>query len=183
MAKIKILFLSICMPIGLSWANPNSGNLTSSSQKVVQVAKSQLGVKERTGKNDGEAVERYLRYTNLPKGHPWCAAFVSWVYQKAGFENPRTAWSPSLFPKSRLSRKIKPGFVYGLYHGKRKRIVHCGITVSKHSDWVLGIEGNTNSQGSIEGDGVYLKRRHAKTIHATADWITVKSNSPISTRN
>ena len=175
MAKIKILFLSICMPIGLSWANPNSGNLTSSSQKVVQVAKSQLGVKERTGKNDGEAVERYLRYTNLPKGHPWCAAFVSWVYQRAGYAKPRTGWSPALFPASRLVKQRKPGVLFGIYYPELKRIGHCGFVLSETNDWLLTVEGNTNGGGSRDGDGVYRKRRHSKTVQSYADW-RAKSN-------
>lgn len=33
----------------------------------------------------------------LKKGQPWCAAFVSWVFAKAGYTAPRTGWSPALF--------------------------------------------------------------------------------------
>lgn len=171
MAKIKILFLTICVLTGLSWVNDSSSHL---GQRIVQIAQDQIGVRERTGKNDGKAVEAYLRYTGLPKGNAWCAAFVSWVYWKAGFGVPKTAWSPALFPSSKLSKVVKPGFVYGLYNTKKRRIVHCGIVTRKNSDWILGIEGNTNIEGSVEGDGVYLKRRHVLTIYAIADWISEK---------
>ena len=194
MAKIKIIFLIVCVLTGFGGLNNSSGNLNGQSQNtqpvarntigtqtynpqhanlntIIAIAQSQIGVKERTGNNDGKAVETYLRYTNLPKGNPWCASFVSWVFGKAGFEQPRTPWSPALFPKQRLSSSIKSGLVYGLYDIRKKRIVHCGIATRKTSNWVLGVEGNTNVNGSVDGDGVYVKRRHIRTIHSIADWV------------
>lgn len=69
--------------------------------RVKQVYDSQIGVKE-SGWNSGSDVEQYLRYVNLPKGNPWCAAFVCWVFGKAGIANPRTGWTPSLFPASNV---------------------------------------------------------------------------------
>lgn len=36
------------------------------------------GVKEKTNNNDGKEVEMFLRYVGLPKGNPWCAAFISY---------------------------------------------------------------------------------------------------------
>ncbi|MDQ7949495.1 MAG: peptidoglycan-binding protein [Pedobacter sp.] len=138
------------------------------------MAQSQLGVRELTGRNDGLAVEAYLRYTGLGKGNPWCAAFVSWVYAQGGFARPRTAWSPALFPQNRCVKQIGKGLVYGLYDGHKGRIAHCGIATNGDGDWVVGIEGNTNLAGSAEGDGVYLKRRHRKTIYAIADWLSEK---------
>jgi hypothetical protein len=69
--------------------------------RVRQIYASQIGVREKQ-LNSGPEVEKYLRYVNLPKGNPWCAAFVCWVYGKAGVENPRTGWSPGLFGGSRI---------------------------------------------------------------------------------
>ncbi|HQS52214.1 MAG TPA: hypothetical protein PLN99_09980, partial [Daejeonella sp.] len=69
--------------------------------RVKQVYDSQIGIKE-SGWNSGPDVEQYLRYVNLPKGNPWCAAFVCWVFGKAGVANPRTGWTPSLFPASNV---------------------------------------------------------------------------------
>jgi hypothetical protein len=65
--------------------------------KVKQIYTSQIGVREK-GLNTGPEVEKYLRYVHLSKGNPWCAAFVCWVLGQAGVENPRSGWSPSLFP-------------------------------------------------------------------------------------
>ncbi len=66
---------------------------------VQQIYTSQIGVREK-GNNSGPAVEQYLRYVNLPKENPWCAAFVCWVFGRAGVGNPRSGWSPDLFRKS-----------------------------------------------------------------------------------
>jgi len=38
-------------------------------------------VAEATGKNDGVPAERYMRGDELP----WCAGFVLWCFEKAGF--------------------------------------------------------------------------------------------------
>ncbi len=70
-------------------------------RKVKAIYDSQIGVRE-TGFNRGPEVEKYLRYVNLPKGNPWCAAFVCWVLGKAGVSNPRTGWSPALFPDNKV---------------------------------------------------------------------------------
>src|SRR5690554_1094953 len=70
--------------------------------KIKQIYSDEIGVREKTGKNDGERVEEYLAVTQLGKGYAWCAAFVSWVFAEAGFPEPRTPWSPSLFPKKRV---------------------------------------------------------------------------------
>ncbi|MDR2283061.1 MAG: hypothetical protein LBE37_07630, partial [Sphingobacterium sp.] len=43
---------------------------------IINIASKELGVREATGKNDGQRVEEYLRYTNLGKGYEWCASFV-----------------------------------------------------------------------------------------------------------
>lgn len=138
--------------------------------KILQIALSQVGVREATGKNDGAAVEAYLTYTGNKKGEPWCASFVSWVYGKAGFKQPRTAWSAALFPKNRLINAPLPASIFGIYYPKLKRIAHCGLVASVRKHWVYTIEGNTNVDGSREGSGVHRKLRHQRSIALYADW-------------
>lgn len=81
-------------------------------QEVRQIYSSQIGIREKQA-NRGAEVEKYLRYVNLPKGNPWCAAFVCWVFGQANVENPKTGWSPDLFKGSKViwdraeSRKLK----------------------------------------------------------------------------
>ena len=67
---------------------------------VRKIYTSQIGLRE-IQPNSGSHVKKYLRYVNLPAGNPWCAAFVCWVYGKAGVGNPRSGWSPALFGEGR----------------------------------------------------------------------------------
>ena len=137
---------------------------------VLPIALGELGVRELTGKNDGGRVEAYLASAGLKKGQPWCAAFVTWVYRQAGYLQPRTGWSPALFPAARKVKSTKPGVVFGIYYPELKRIGHCGFVLQLKTDWLDTVEGNTNGGGSREGDGVYRKRRHVRTVYAYADW-------------
>ncbi len=78
-----------------------SNTISNLRQKVKKIYTSQIGIREKQS-NSGPAVEAYLRYVNLAKGNPWCAAFVCWVYGKAGVVNPRTGWSPDLFGEDKV---------------------------------------------------------------------------------
>jgi hypothetical protein len=138
---------------------------------IIAIALSQVGVREQTGQNDGEVVTAYLGYVNLKKGSPWCAAFVSWVFGKAGFASPKTGWSPALFPLAKQTLNVQPATVFGIYFPMQKRIAHVGLVQKVSGSYIITVEGNTSTKGSREGDGVYSKRRHLKTIKVYADWI------------
>lgn len=116
--------------------NPHVQNLSTYMDRleIIEIAQSQIGIREVGGNNKGKEVEAYLSYTNLPKGNPWCAAFVSWIYGRAGFSNPKTAWSPALFPHYRITKNPKPADVFGLYFSSLKRIAHCGIVEKMKGD-------------------------------------------------
>lgn len=179
---------------------PSGDDRSSRIAKVKQIYDSQIGIKE-SGQNSGPQVEQYLSYVNLPKGNPWCAAFVCWVYGQAGVANPRTGWSPALFPASKLiwSRKSKPlsgtalpyppqlttdnrqpatvnsqpatGDVFGIYFPEKGRIAHVGFIDTREESWLITVEGNTNPSGAREGDGVYRKRRLIRSIDRVARYI------------
>ena len=68
---------------------------------VKHIYDSQIGIREQ-GTNSGPQIEKYLKYVGLAKGQPWCAAFVCWVLREAGVVNPRSGWSPDLFPASKI---------------------------------------------------------------------------------
>jgi cell wall-associated NlpC family hydrolase len=51
---------------------------------AVQVASSQIGVREATGNNDGIPSQRYAHGRNVP----WCAYFVDYSFKKAGVQIP-----------------------------------------------------------------------------------------------
>ncbi|MGV3508178.1 MAG: CHAP domain-containing protein [Sphingobacteriaceae bacterium] len=145
----------------------------------------ELGVKELSGKNDGTEVEKYLRYVGLKKGNPWCAAFVCWALGEAGISNPKSGWSPELFPASKViwqrSRSLNAGFenpqagdVFGIWFSDKGRIAHVGFIDSWDGKWMISVEGNTNEAGSAEGDGVYRKRRLCSSLYQVSDFIKEK---------
>lgn len=155
-----------------------SKQVTANRQQILTIAKSQIGVHEAAGNNDGNEVEEYLNYTNNKKGEPWCASFVSWVFGKAGFNQPKSAWSPALFPKDKQVQNPAVARVFGIYFSKLKRVAHCGIISKVSGNWIYTIEGNTNVAGSREGDGVYQRIRHKRSIKFYAEWLSGKGSWP-----
>lgn len=157
------------------WADPIKRT------QVKKIYDSQLHVREKTGNNDGVEVERYLKYTKLGKGYAWCASFVCWTLGQACIINPVSAWSPSLLPNSKLiyqkgsktyNSTPQTADVFGIYYTNLKRIGHVGFVDQwEEGSYVLTVEGNTNSAGSREGDGVYRKRRLKSQIYKVANWI------------
>jgi len=137
-------------------------------EKVLAIAEKEIGVQE-DHENSGARVDTYNAYVGLKKV-PWCASFVSWVFGQAGYMQPRTAWSPALFPGNRLAKNPLAGMVLGVYFQELKRIAHCGIVAGVRGDWIESIEGNTSKNGSREGTGVFRRTRHKRTIRCYADW-------------
>jgi hypothetical protein len=76
-----------------------------------------------------------------------------------------------LFSASRLVKGPKPADVFGIYFRDLKRIAHVGLVEKVKNDWIYSLEGNTNIDGGREGDGVYAKKRHRRTIAVYSDWI------------
>lgn len=144
-----------------------------SRECILKSATAELGVREATGKNDGVTVEKYLASAGLGKGFAWCAAFVNWNYQQCGIKGPASpAWSPSWFPLARSNvGEPQPGDVFGIFFPDKGRIAHVGLIYSVEPARFITIEGNTNTAGSREGDGVYKKIRLRKQVYATANWI------------
>lgn len=167
MATAKLLLGLICFAAFGRSGVPQRNSVN----EIMNIARAELGVREKTGKNDGIKVEAYLKYVGFKKGNPWCAAYVSWVFKQAGYPKPRTAWSPSLFPSARLIKEPSAGMVFGIYFLDLKRIAHCGLIENIQGDFLLTIEGNTNVEGSREGQGVYRRLRHKRTVNKYANWL------------
>ena len=135
-------------------------------QRVYQIARGELGIREASGNNDGQRVEQYLRYTNLGKGYEWCAAFVSWCYGQAGVPVPRTPWSPALFPHERSIRfaQLQRADLFGIYSAVANRINHVGMVADIKGHFVRTIEGNS-------ADQVQSRYRNRRTIYCYAKWL------------
>nr|WP_315419991.1 peptidoglycan-binding protein [uncultured Pedobacter sp.] len=181
MATVKIFLGIVCFALFSGHSLPGRYNINQvpntampDRAKLLCIAKNEVGVRELSGHNDGPRVAAYLRYTGVEQGSPWCAAFVSWVFNQAGYAAPRTPWSPALFPLNKRTEQIRPAVIFGIYFSHLKRIAHCGFVERQEGGWLITIEGNTNVEGSREGDGVYRKRRSVKAIKYFADWINKK---------
>lgn len=140
----------------------------------------EIGVREATGRNDGTDVEKYLASVHLGAGYAWCAAFVNWNLEQChGAKYNKSGWSPAWFPESRviytrdgiISAIPRAGDVFGIYFPSKQRIAHVGFIMVWSGDKVTTIEGNTNTAGSREGDGVYRKYRLRSQIYKVANWI------------
>jgi len=155
----------------------------SDRERVLAVASGEVGVREKTGRNDGE-VDKYLRAVDLGGSRaPYCAAFVYWIGEEAlGSENPypKSAWSPDFVRGGqRVTADTRPrgGEAFGIWFKNKGRIAHTGIVERRSGDYLITIEGNTSSAASVgsaadrEGHGVYRKRRHWRTVYSTRDWI------------
>ena len=176
MATGKIVLGFFCLiALGSSWGTERR-NLTQDPrqeayQRVLTAAQKEVGVREGRVANTGTRVSEYLRYVGFKTPQPWCAAWVSYVFKQAGFGAPRTAWSPALFPQSRQVREPAPGVVFGIYYAALGRVGHCGVVERLAGDWVYSIEGNTGSRNERDGDGVWRKLRHRRSIRCYADWL------------
>ena len=151
-------------------------------EKMVALAREEIGVSEVDGTNCGPRVDEYKGATWLDadKGWPWCAAFICWLVREAiegeeiKFKRPRTAgaWDFENWAKQQVAngidlRKptnedIKAGDIVVFSFS------HIGLAVKDidSSGYVVTIEGNTNGAGSREGGSVLEKKRHVSKIRS-----------------
>ncbi|SMC66358.1 hypothetical protein SAMN04488524_1822 [Pedobacter africanus] len=152
--------------------DPSRVGMTKRRNDVLRIAQAEVGVRELTGRNDGKRIAEYLAYTGIKVPAAYCSAYVSWCFGQAGYTQPKSAWSPALFPVARIVREPKPADVFGLWFPELNRIAHVGLVVSVKGDWIYSIEGNSSPDGSRNGNGVYQRIRHKKTVSRFADWIS-----------
>lgn len=135
--------------------------------RAMQIAQSKVGVRELTGNNDGPEVEAYLKAVGLGKGYSWCMAFIVWCYDQAaqqlGVKNPlvRTGGCMKQWNEYK-GKKVKPeelqeGDVAIMDLGGGAG--HVFIVTQRRTSVVDTVEGNTNNNGSANGDGVYNRTR------------------------
>ena len=158
------------------------GSAYGSTLKENEVRKTytaEIGVRE-TGFNKGKRVEEYLKAANLKAGNAWCAAFITWTFKQCDIKAVVSGYSPNWFQSNIVYKRddninrhysAAAGDVFGLWFENKGRIAHVGFIDRQDGNYYITVEGNTNEAGSREGDGVYRKRRHIKTIYAISRWI------------
>ncbi|MGP3686251.1 C40 family peptidase [Streptomyces sp. IBSNAI002] len=142
--------------------------MSNQAQKILGIARAEKGYQE--GRKDGHW-NNDQKYSNEVPGlewsdfQAWCATFVSWCALKAGVADlyPRTAsclTGVSWF-KQRNRFSAYPATGAQVFFGKNGG-THTGLVYDYDDTFVYTIEGNTNGNGSPEGDGVYEKK-HRRT--------------------
>lgn len=139
---------------------------------ALDVARTQLGVHEQGGNNRGPEVDIYLAHVGLDPGYAWCSALLFYCFweaaKKCGMINP--------FPKTAAALKVwthaepicrdsnpQAGYVYVLKHSETTG--HVGIIESVTDGIIIEISGNTNGQGSREGNTVARHRGQPEVTH------------------
>jgi hypothetical protein len=171
---------------------PESGNNEQNRECIIQSAYSTIGVTE-VGHNAGQEVERYLSVVEFGPGAAWCGAHYaynlsqcmeisdmesympmrSWAYTPNYYNNAKSVITYTNHGIKQLSNQAYPkkGDAMLLYNSKLGRVAHIGTIDVWHAygDYVITIEGNTNSAGSREGDQVAVKYRDKRQIYAVVD--------------
>lgn len=134
--------------------------------KVIEFAKSQIGVREATGHNDGPIVEKYLASVGLGKGYSWCEAFCYYCVGQFYKPNPmvRTGGVLRQWEETKLKKSLTPVADSMFIMDLGKGLGHTGFVTEVKGDSILTIEGNTNNDGSREGIGVFARKRKISTI-------------------
>jgi len=84
MRAVMIIWLlcacaAIVTAITPRWHTPES---RLHAMERLRLSASQVGVRERTGRNDGPLVEAYLRAAGARRGDPWCMALPVWAHRR-----------------------------------------------------------------------------------------------------
>ena len=153
--------------------------------RLATIAESQVGVRE-SGRNSGVDVRKYQEATNLKeRGFAWCAAFVDWCIKEWLTDSEAVKW---LGLKVRTPEEWRPktALAYGFLNWAKDRpnttevlmpsakaqagdivmytFSHVGIVISDNGKTIQTVEGNTNEEGSREGDGVYYRTRNKSLV-------------------
>lgn len=141
-------------------------------QLLIDYAASLVGIRE-VGTNAGPFVTKILNEIGLAAGNAWCAALVSHTQRHVGIEDGPAhtrgrvkQWFDWAKQNGRLvdASEAKPGDLVGWLNANGTG--HIGTLFQTYfhspdrSKWKFkSIEGNTDGEGSREGDGVYFKVR------------------------
>lgn len=131
---------------------------------VIATAKKYIGVHEGKSGGSWNNDNPFAKSMGWANGQAWCASFVCAVFKEVGLLGLIATPSPGVdqlavgFKKAgRYSEYPALGAV--VFYGSPADLNHTGIVVAYNADTITTVEGNTNDNGSREGDGVYLKTR------------------------
>jgi len=117
----------------------------------MEIAFSQLGVKEWAGDPSNPQVEDYLRAVDLPSDDkiPWCAAWLNWVLLKAGLKGTGSGLARSFLHWSQPIAEPEFGCVVVLRRGIDPRKGHVGFFINEYTGFILLLGGNQADQVGV----------------------------------
>lgn len=171
--------------VGDNWKNylPNSSNIpilteTGESsvssltvvQRVLAITKAEVGYHE--GRDPNGNWNNHQKYSPAVPGlewsqnESWCCTWCAWVALTAGAANlyPCTADCDAAYAwfKKKGQISLYPAIGAQVFYGTSTDKKHTGIVYNYDSTYVYTREGNTNKNGSAQGDGVYEQKRVRK---------------------
>jgi len=135
-------------------------------ERMISLAREQVGYRE--GKTNGSWNNHQKYSPEVPglewsQNQAWCSTFVSWLALQSGLSDyyPRTASTDAgaLWFKQRKQWSETPQIGAWGFLGTRGDMYHVFLVVGVDATYVYTIEGNTNANGSSQGDGVYANKR------------------------
>lgn len=125
---------------------------------------------EQGGNNRGQIVELFQKTIGKAENEPWCMAFMQYCVSKVDFlmndgtksplfksEHCLTVWNNT--PITFKYKVPSVGNIVIWRHGTSSN-GHTGVVKQVlDAQTFITVEGNTNADGSREGDGVYEKKR------------------------
>jgi LysM repeat protein len=143
----------------------------SGAKAIIDVLKAENGYREGYANGHWDNDEKYaaqvpgLEWANY---QPWCAVFVSWGALKSGNAAlfPRTASCSTALDwfKQRGRFSEYPAIGAQVFYGPNGS-AHTGVVYAYDGTYIYTVEGNTNDNGSAEGNGVYLKKRARRDVN------------------
>lgn len=129
----------------------NQSKLSNGSDRWLEIAKGEVGQAEIIGSKDNPRILEYHQSTTLKAKHedvPWCAAFMSWVLEKAGMKSLHSAWAKSYLDYGKKLEKPEYGCICVFARGNGYG--HVGFYVGEDAHNYLILGGN-------QGDKVCVK--------------------------
>lgn len=133
--------------------------------EFVNLLKSQVGYHEGQTNGVWNNIQKYSEQTPgfaWSDGQPWCATFEAWGAHQQGLDGiwPMTASCSNAVTWWQNQGRWSDYPVLGgpMYMGPGGS-THTGVVYAYDSNNIYTVEGNSNDNGSAEGDGVYLRTR------------------------
>ncbi|MGW1837089.1 LysM peptidoglycan-binding domain-containing protein [Streptomyces sp. NPDC002067] len=138
---------------------------------MIRIARAEIGYREGYSGGHWNNHQRYspaVPGLEWSQNQAWCATFVSWCARQAGaaplFPVTASVATAHTWFASRGRYSAYPAIGAQVIYG-RSANSHTGIVVAYDSTYITTVEGNTNTSGSAEGDGVYLKKRRRRDAY------------------